>query len=296
MFFMKETRMKTALSIENLSKQYPGFLLDHISFQVPEGSIMGFIGENGAGKSTTIKLILNMLHRDSGNVTVLGQDMVDQECEIKDQLGVVLGELNMPDTFDGKLVNRVMKGLYSGWEEKTFFDKMEYFGLDRNQKLKGYSKGMRIKLAIAIALSHQARFLILDEPTSGLDPVIRAEILNLLLEFIQDEQHSVLISSHIVEDLERIADYITFIHKGRILLSEEKDQLLERYQILRGPKAIFGQFPPEILIGYRENLFGAEAMIETGAVDLRTGMLPGAVLEPARIEDIMLYHVKGGRS
>ena len=296
MFFMKEIRMNTALSIENLSKQYPGFLLDHISFQVPEGSIVGLIGENGAGKSTTIKLILNMIQRDSGNITVFGQDMEKSEREMKDRLGVVFSELNMPDTFDGKIVNRIMKGIYNGWEENTFFERMASFGLNRDMKLKGYSKGMRIKLAIAIALSHQARFLIMDEPTSGLDPVIRAEILNLLLEFIQDEKHSILISSHIVGDLERIADYITFIHKGNILLSEEKDQLLEKYQILRGPREIFTQFRPESLIGYQENLFGAEAMIETGEVDRRIGNQTGIVVEPARIEDIMLYHVKGGCS
>lgn len=293
---MKENRMKTALSIENLSKQYPGFLLDHISFQVPEGSIMGLIGENGAGKSTTIKLILNMIHRDSGNITLFGQEMEENERGMKDQLGVVFSELNMPDTFDGKIVNRIMKGIYSGWEEGTFFEKLDSFGLDRDSKLKGYSRGMRVKLAIAIALSHQARLLIMDEPTSGLDPVIRAEILNLLLDFIQDEQHSILISSHIVGDLERIADYITFIHKGNILLSEEKDQLLEKYQILKGPREIFTQFRPESLIGYRENLFGAEAMIETGELGRRIGNQPGVVVEPARIEDIMLYHVKGGCS
>ena len=288
--------MKTALSIENVSKQYPGFLLDHISFRVPEGSIMGLIGENGAGKSTTIKLILNIIHRDSGNITLFGQDMEENERGMKDQLGVVFSELNMPDTFDGKIVNRIMKGIYSGWEEGTFFEKLDSFGLDRDRKLKGYSRGMRVKLAIAIALSHQARLLIMDEPTSGLDPVIRAEILNLLLDFIQDEQRSILISSHIVGDLERIADYITFIHKGNILLSDEKDQLLEKYQILKGPKEIFTQFRPESLIGYRENLFGAEAMIETGELDRRTGNQSGMVVEPARIEDIMLYHVKGGCS
>ena len=291
----KNTSMENALHIENLSKTYPGFALRDVSMTIPCGSIMGFIGENGAGKSTTIKLILNMLHRENGCIQVLGMDNLKEEKAIKERLGVVLGEPNLPGNMNGIKISRMMSGIYSRWEEEAFFANLDKFGLKKEMKLKAYSRGMKMKLSIAMALSHQAQLLILDEPTSGLDPIVRDEILDIFLDFIQDETHSIFVSSHIVEDLEKIADYITFIHKGKILLSEDKDSLLEKYVVLKGPREAFLQYAPSQLIGYKENSFGAQAMIERRHVknNPRSETLAA---DPARIQDIMLYFVKGERS
>ena len=281
--------------IENLSKAYPGFALSEVSMTLPRGSIMGFIGENGAGKTTTIKLILNMLHRDSGSVRILGKDNIKEEKAVKERLGVVLGDLNLPETMNGLKINSMMSGIYPGWEEDVFFSNLERFGLPKNRKIKAYSRGMKMKLSIAIALSHGAELLLLDEPTSGLDPIIRDEILDIFLDFIQDETHSIFVSTHIVEDLEKIADYITFIHKGRIILSEEKDTLLERFIILKGPKEGFAAFESSELIGYKEKRFGAEAMAEAKVWRKKEAGAAGLVADPVRIQDIMLYYVKGER-
>ncbi|ODR48496.1 ABC transporter [Eisenbergiella tayi] len=287
--------MDNAMVIENLSKAYPGFALSEVSMTLPRGSIMGFIGENGAGKTTTIKLILNMLHRDSGSVRILGKDNIKEEKAVKEHLGVVLGDLNLPETMNGLKINSMMSGIYPGWEEDVFFSNLERFGLPKNRKIKAYSRGMKMKLSIAIALSHGAELLLLDEPTSGLDPIIRDEILDIFLDFIQDENHSIFVSTHIVEDLEKIADYITFIHKGRIILSEEKDSLLERFVILKGPKEGFAAFDRSELIGYKENRFGAEAMSEVKVWRKKEAGAAGLVADPVRIQDIMLYYVKGER-
>ena len=286
---------ENALVIENLSKTYPGFALREVSMTLPRGSIMGFIGENGAGKTTTIKLILNMLHRDSGRILVLGKDNRKEEKAVKECLGVVLGDLNLPETMNGIKINSMMSGIYSHWEEAAFFSNMDRFGLKKEMKIKAYSRGMKMKLSIAIALSHGAQFLVLDEPTSGLDPIVRDEILDIFLDFIQDETHSIFVSTHIVEDLEKIADYITFIHNARILLSEDKDSLLERFVILRGPRECFAAFEPSELIGYKENRFGAEAMTETRTWRQKRAEGEGLAADPARIQDIMLYFVKGER-
>ena len=287
--------MNNAMVIENLSKAYPGFALSEVSMTLPRGSIMGFIGENGAGKTTTIKLILNMLHRDSGSVRILGKDNIKEEKAVKERLGVVLGDLNLPETMNGLKINSMMSGIYPGWEEDVFFSNLERFGLPKNRKIKAYSRGMKMKLSIAIALSHGAELLLLDEPTSGLDPIIRDEILDIFLDFIQDETHSIFVSTHIVEDLEKIADYITFIHKGRIILSEEKDSLLERFVILKGPKEGFAAFESSELIGYKEKRFGAEAMAEAKVWRKKEAGAAGLVADPVRIQDIMLYYVKGER-
>ena len=287
--------MDNAMVIENLSKAYPGFALSEVSMTLPRGSIMGFIGENGAGKTTTIKLILNMLHRDSGSVRILGKDNIKEEKAVKERLGVVLGDLNLPETMNGLKINSMMSGIYPGWEEDVFFSNLERFGLPKNRKIKAYSRGMKMKLSIAIALSHGAELLLLDEPTSGLDPIIRDEILDIFLDFIQDETHSIFVSTHIVEDLEKIADYITFIHKGRIILSEEKDTLLERFVILKGPKEGFAAFESSELIGYKEKRFGAEAMAEAKVWRKKEAGAAGLIADPVRIQDIMLYYVKGER-
>lgn len=287
--------MDNALVIENVTKTYPGFALRDVSVTLPRGSIMGFIGENGAGKTTTIKLILNMLHRDSGRILVLGKDNLEEEKAVKERLGVVLGDLNLPETMNGLKINHMMSGIYPCWDKAAYFSNLERFGLPKDRKIKEYSRGMKMKLSIAIALSHGAELLILDEPTSGLDPIIRDEILDIFMDFIQEETRSIFVSTHIVEDLEKIADYITFIHKGRILISEEKDHLLERFVILKGPRERFALFAPSELIGYKENRFGAEAMTEADIWRKKRKNAEGLTVEPVRIQDIMLYYVKGER-
>ena len=284
------------LEMRGVCKSFPGVkALDHAQLRLRPGTVHALMGENGAGKTTTIKLILNMLHRDSGSVRILGKDNIKEEKAVKERLGVVLGDLNLPETMNGLKINSMMSGIYPGWEEDVFFSNLERFGLPKNRKIKAYSRGMKMKLSIAIALSHGAELLLLDEPTSGLDPIIRDEILDIFLDFIQDETHSIFVSTHIVEDLEKIADYITFIHKGRIILSEEKDTLLERFVILKGPKEGFAAFESSELIGYKEKRFGAEAMAEAKVWRKKEAGAAGLVADPVRIQDIMLYYVKGER-
>ena len=225
--------MENVLVVRNLSKRYDEFQLKNVSFSLPKGCIMGLVGENGAGKSTTIKLILNLINRDGGSVSIFGKDNLTHEKTIKEDLGVVFDESSFPDNLNAKNISLVMKNVYKNWDEGLFYSYLKRFALPAQKKVKDYSRGMKMKLAIAAALSHHPKFLILDEATSGLDPMVREEILDIFLEFIQDEEHSILLSSHIISDLEKIADYVTFIHRGEVLFSEAKDQLLEEYGILK---------------------------------------------------------------
>lgn len=225
--------MNSAIEVRNLTKQYPEFALKDVSFQIPEGSIVGFIGENGAGKSTTIKAILDLIKRDGGEITLLGEMDGAKDETLKEQIGVVFDENCFPDYLNRRDVNRMLKAIYRGWQEERFEKLCERFGLPEKQMIKEYSRGMKMKLSIAVAMSHQVRLLILDEALSGLDPVVRAEILDMLREFVMDEQHTVFLSSHITSDIEKIADYILLIHKGEILLYEDRDTLLEEYALIR---------------------------------------------------------------
>lgn len=281
------------LVIDGVSKQYPDFALQDLSFQIPYGAVMGFIGENGAGKSTTIKLILDIIRRDAGRILLFGRDNREGK-ELREEIGVVFSELNLPEAMNALQVNRIMGGIYRGWEENTFFGLLSRFALKREMKIKAYSRGMKMKLAIAIALSHRARLLLLDEPTSGLDPVVRDEILDIFREFILDEHNGILISSHITEDLNKIADYITLIHQGRLLFCEEKDLLLDKYRLLKAPAQVLELLPPGTVVGKRDNRFGVEALVETEAL-ARIRLPENAAADPAELEDIMLYHVRGGR-
>lgn len=277
--------MKSILSLKDVTKFYDGFTLDHVNIDLPSGCIMGFIGANGAGKTTTIKLILNLIHKDEGEVSILGQGLEGLSA-VKEELGVVLDESNFPENMSVKDVNMIMKNIYRNWDEKKFLSLAQHFGLSPDKIVKNYSRGMKMKLSIAVALSHHAKLLILDEATSGLDPVARDEILDVLLDFIQDESHSVLMSSHILSDLEKACDYITFIHKGKIVFSDTKDELLERYGLLKCSQAEFDALDPAIVRGFRRNSFGVEALV-------LKGQLAGKhVVDRASIEDIMLYHVK----
>ncbi len=285
--------MENILTLEHVTKRYPDFTLEDISFSLPAGSIMGFIGENGAGKSTTIKLILNLLHRDGGRISLFGRDNREDERALRERVGVVFSELNLPEALNAGQTGRIMEGIYRGWESQAFYGCLKRFGLKPEQKIKDYSRGMKMKLAIAMALSHQAQLLLLDEPTSGLDPVVRDEILELFQDFLQDETHSILISSHIVSDLEKIADYITLIHRGRLLFSEEKDLLLERYRLARGPEEALMALGTQALIGHRKGRFGSEGLLDLERLG-QCRLPEGVVLDPAGIEDMMLFWVKGG--
>ena len=226
--------MDYALKLQNVCKQYDAsdFMLNHVTFALPSGAIMGFVGENGAGKTTTIGCILNTLKKDSGLIEIFGKEMKDKDIQIRENIGVVYDGDNFPGYLTARQISDIMAGIYQQWDVSLFERYLEKFQLKSNQKISKYSKGMTMKLAVAAALSHHPQLLILDEATSGLDPIMREEILDLFLEFVEDEKHSILLSSHITSDLERIADYITFIHKGKIILTELKDTLIYNYAVL----------------------------------------------------------------
>jgi ABC-2 type transport system ATP-binding protein len=279
--------MGNILEIKNLSKKYDDFALDNVNITLPKGSIMGFIGENGAGKSTTIKLILNLIHRDSGKISIFGWDNIEYENKIKEDIGVVFEENNLPENMTITDVSIVMRNIYKNWDSKVFNSFMKEFSLPVKKTIKEFSRGMKMKLSIAVALSHHAKLLILDEATSGLDPIIREEILDMFLEFIQDEEHSIFASSHIISDLEKVADYITFIHKGRILFSESKDNLLCKYGVLKCRASEFEIIDKSIVAGYRKSKFGVEALV------LKDKIKGKHIIDHASIEDIMLFSIKG---
>ncbi|HBB18847.1 MAG: ABC transporter ATP-binding protein [Ruminococcus sp.] len=282
-----------AIEIQGITKKYDGFTLDNISFNVPRGSIMGFVGQNGAGKTTTIRSILNIIPIDSGKISLLGMDHLKNEEEIKERIAVVFDEMPFHDLFTAKDMGRIFKGLYQKWSDQTFQQFMERFQLPMNKKLGKFSKGMKMKMQIACALSHEAELLIMDEATTGLDPVVRSEILDIFLEYLQDEDHSILMSSHITSDLEKIADSVTFIDKGRILLSGYKDEILDSHGILKCTKRDYKDLDPEDFISARLTDFGAEALVSDRAAVARK--YSGAVIDPASLDEIMVYYVNKGK-
>lgn len=275
-----------ALEIKNLNKSYKDFSLDNVSFSLPQGGIMGLIGENGAGKSTIIKLIMNSIRRESGDITVLGKANNIDFTKTKENIGVVLDEAYFPECMTPVQINKCMKYTYTNWSEKQFLDYIEKFGLPLKKSFKEFSRGMKMKLSIAVAMSHDAKLLILDEATSGLDPMAREEILNIFYDFTRAENHTILISSHIISDLEKLCDYITFIHKGKILFSEEKDQLFEDYAILRCGNEDLKRIPKEQILGKRSSAYSAEILVR------RSKDLKEFKLEKAGIEDIILLMTK----
>lgn len=278
--------MEYALTLKDVTKKYEDFTLDSIDIMLPAGCIMGIIGENGAGKSTTIKLILDLIHRDGGTITVLGQDNRKGLESVKENIGVVLDESCFPENLNIRDIHLIMKNIYATWNEEVFFSYCKRFSLPEGKMIKDYSRGMKMKLAITAALSHDSKLLILDEATSGLDPIVRDEILEVFRDFIQDETHSIFMSSHIVTDLEKVCDFITFIHKGKIVFSQTTDSLIENYGILKCSLSDFEKLDHPSIKGYRKGSYGVEALV------LR-GQIPGNhVVDRATIEDIMLYHIK----
>ena len=278
--------MENAIEVEGLTKHYKGFTLDGLSFSLPSGCIMGFIGENGAGKSTTIRLLLGLARPDGGSVRLLGQDPYIAGTALREQLGVVMDDCGIPETLSLRDMRRILAAGYRTFEPDKFDALAARFELPEKKPVKDYSRGMRMKLSLTAALSHDCRLLILDEATSGLDPVVRDELLDLFLEFIQDEGRSIFVSSHILSDLEKVCDYITFIHGGRLLFSEEKDALLEKYVVAKLSEAELRSLDPAKVAGVRRSAFGAEALVERSAAR-------GLVCDPAGIEDIMLYYLRG---
>lgn len=281
--------MTYALELKHVSKVYENFALQNISLTLPRGCIMGLIGENGAGKSTTLKLLLNLIKRDDGEITVLDSPAEIFSVQRNAAIGVVMDECHIPDMLHVKQVNQVMKEIYFNWEEDTFFALTQQFGLPEKAKIKTYSRGMKMKLSIAVALCHNAQLLILDEATSGLDPVVRDEILDLFLDFMQDETHAILIASHITSDLEKICDYITYIHKGHIELSMEKDRLLEEYGIFKGSEEQLQELPADAVLRVRRNPFSVEALVK------REQIHSSILLERPTLEAIMLFFNKGSQ-
>lgn len=282
--------MEYAIEVNGLTKHYKDFTLDNVSFQIPAGSIVGFIGENGAGKSTTIKALLDLIQVDSGAVRVLGKENAMKDRELKEQIGVVFDESYFPDNLNIKNVNTMMRQIYKGWESSVFLDYCKRFELPHGKPVKDFSRGMKMKLSIAVALSHHTKLLILDEATSGLDPIVRNEILDIFLEFIQEEDHTVFISSHITSDIEKIADYILLIHKGKLLFFENKDTLIYDYGLIHCSEEEFAELKGVSVLGMQKNRFEMEALVKNRR-ELEE-RYPNLVLDRVSIEDILLYAVK----
>lgn len=283
--------MTPLVEINHLVKTYPGFQLKNVGFSIPGGSIVGFIGENGSGKTTTIKLMLNLIHREQGDIHILGQDIDDAEVGIKEEIGVVLDDSFFYEGLTPQQIGRVLGKVYKNWDDALFASYLTKFQLPKKKSVKEYSKGMRMKLAIAAAMAHHPKLLILDEPTSGLDPVVRNEILDLFLDFIQDEEHAILISTHITSDLERIADYIVFIHHGKILLNQSKDELLEYYGMLRCGLQDVDKIDQEDIAGVRKSGFGYELLVKEKSRMIKK--YPQFVIDKVDLEEIMVFLLKG---
>lgn len=285
--------MEYAIEVRNLTKEYENFKLENVSFNVGKGTIMGFIGENGAGKSTTIKAILNLIKKDNGLITVLGKEINRNEKGIKNELGIVLNDGNFNEKLNVKAINKIMKNIYKRWDDDVFYKYIEKFNIDTSKKIEEFSKGMKMKLSVAIALSHKAKILILDEATSGLDPVARDEVLDILMEFIQNEENSILMSSHITSDLEKIADYITFIHNGKIIFSENKDKLIYDMGVVKCTEKQFKTIEVQDRMFYKKGIFNYEVLIDNR--DEFSKKYPSLVINNSNLEEIMLFYIKGDK-
>lgn len=279
------------LEVKNLRKVYPGFVLDNVNFSIPYGSIMGFIGENGAGKSTTINAILNLVSKDGGEVNYGESILTDNDKQIKEEIGVVYDSIYFYPTLDIPKIEKISKNAYSNWDSEVFHKYLTQFKLPLDKEIKNFSKGMNMKLSIAIALSHHPKLLILDEATSGLDPVVRDEILDIFLDFVQDEHHSILISSHITSDLEKVADGITFINEGKIIFSKSKDELIYDYGIVKCNSNQFNQIDKEDRIVYRKHDYEWEVLVSDKKNFEKK--YNGLLIDNPSIEDIMLLYIKG---
>lgn len=278
-----------ALEIKNLTKSFSGFKLDNLNLTLPSGCIMGLIGENGAGKSTTIKLILDMLHKDSGTIKILGRDNQDNIDITKEDIGVVMDEVGIPECLNAKQVGKIMSYTFRNWNDEEYANYLKKLSVPADKPFKEFSRGMKMKLGIAIAMSHESKLLLLDEATSGLDPVVRDEVVEMLSEFTRDENHSILISSHIVSDLEKLCDYVAFLHKGKLLLCEEKDRLLGEYGIIHCTAEQLSELDPKAIKHKKETPYGVEAIV------LRDNIPSNIKISPISIEELFIFMVKEAR-
>ena len=283
--------MNNILEVKNLCKKYDEFELKDLNLKLPKGMIMGLIGENGSGKTTTIKSILNLIKTDNGEIEIFGLNIKENEKKIKEDIGVVLDDSFFSEYLNPSDINKVMRKIYKKWDEKQYFKYLEDFKLPKNKISKEFSSGMKMKLKIAVALSHHPKLLILDEPTSGLDPVARSEILDIFQDFIQNEENSIFVSSHITSDLEHIADYITFINEGKIVLSKTRDELLEKYGIVKCTKAEFDKIDKSDYVKFKVNRYEFDILVEDKAkfktkYDLK-------IIDKPTLDDIMLIYIKG---
>lgn len=284
---MNET--KYVIELENVTKDYGDFKLDNVTFSVPEGSVCGFIGQNGAGKTTTINLILDIVKRNSGEIHLFGESIDSGSARLRENIGVVFDEMGFHDFMTGHDINIMMKNIYKNWDEKLFFDYLGRFSLPSKKPCGSFSRGMRMKLQIAVALSHNAKLLIMDEPTSGLDPVVRNEMLDIFREFVVEENHSILLSSHITTDIEKIADEIVFINRGKIVLSGNKDEMLDSHAILKCKKDELETISKSIIVNSDIGPYGAEVLVNDRRVAQK--LYPDMVIESAQLEQIMIHYI-----
>ena len=290
---------RAAIAAEHLNKQYhvkhggEGFALTDISFSLPQGTILGLIGENGAGKTTLIKLLLNAIAKDSGNIRFWGKDLQTAEKEIKSDIGVVLDEGFFYEGMTPQQVGRVLAQIFPTWDDSLYGGYLERFSLPKNQQIKEFSKGMKMKLSLSSALAHHPRLLILDEPTGGIDPVCRNEILDMFLEFVQSEENSILFSSHITSDMEKVADYLLYVHAGRQILYGEREDILFGYAILKCTREDFAHMAAEDMVAYRENQFGVEVLVRERKT--MAAKYPNAVVENISLEQLMVFLPKENR-
>lgn len=284
---MEETA--NVIEMKGVTKDYGDFKLDNISFAVPKGSVCGFIGQNGAGKTTTIRIILDAITKDSGEVYLFGKSIDKDSAALREDIGVVFDEMGFHDFLTARQLNTIMKNVYKNWNEETYFTYLKRFSLPTKKACGSFSRGMRMKLQIAAALSHEAKLLIMDEPTSGLDPVVRNEMLQIFREYVVEEDHTILLSSHITGDLEKLADVVVFIDGGRIILQGNKDEILEKHGILRCKKDGLKEINESLIISAELSSLGAEVLIN----DRKTAqkLYPEMIIEPAELEKIMIYYV-----
>lgn len=284
--------MNEILEVRNLAKKYPGFSLSNISFTLENGYIMGFIGPNGAGKTTTIRLIMNLIRRNSGEIKVFGLDNIKDELEVKERVGFVYDENHFYNELSVLEMKKIIAPFYSRWDDSVFKDYLDRFELSPRKKIKDLSRGMKMKFSLVIALSHHADLLLLDEPTSGLDPIFRSELLDILAEIIQDENKSIFLSTHLTADLDKIADYITFINRGELVFCEAKDAIMERYALVKGDNELLDEELKREFIGINQSKYGFTGLTRD-VQRVRQVFGSSVLIEKASLEDIMLYTVRG---
>lgn len=283
--------MKNAIQINNLCKKYDKFELGSIDLNIPSGVIVGLIGENGAGKTTLIKSILNIINIDSGKIKIFDKDYKAEENVIKEEIGVVLDNMFFPEILYVKDIDAIMKGVYKKWDSKLYFDYLKDFDIPLNKQIKTLSKGMRKKLEIATALSHHPKLLILDEPTSGLDPVVRREVLDIFLKFISDDEHTILLSTHITSDLEHIADSIVFIDNGKVVLDDTRDEIMDNYGILKCDDKYFDKIDKKDIISYKKNKYDYQILVKD--ISRISNKYKEAVIDKITLEELMVLMIKG---